>query len=144
MRAIKDWVAKRPEKAERQTNFPPVTGSLRKLTVCTAFALLERFDCTMERGNKSSLVADITSLRTRGFTANDLLEMVHRQGDPDLATGKDKLNFLVFGSPALRYILYQVSRTCYLNPLPTNQENFSRRTCPYQHNSGSFHAISRT
>lgn len=108
MSAIKDWYAKRPQGDEKQTNFSPVTGSLRKLTVCAASTLLECFDQTMGRMDKSSLVGDMTSLRSRGFNANHFIDMVLRKGDTSPPTGIDKLKFLAFGSPALRFILYQL------------------------------------
>lgn len=108
MQSIKDWVAKKTTEGDKPTNFPPITGSLRKLTVCAASTLLERFDRTMATVDRNSLVGDMTVLRNRGFNSNHFAEMVHRKGDPDLVTGKDKLTFLTFGSPALRFIFHQL------------------------------------
>lgn len=50
--------------------FPPVTGALRKLTVCSASSLLERFDSTMGRIGRDALVKDMSGLRNRGFNAH--------------------------------------------------------------------------
>ena len=117
MGAIKDWYKKKPEKSgEKQNNFPPVTGSLRKLTVCAASTLLERFDRTMGRIVRSSLVEDMSNLRNWGFNANHFMDMVLRKGNANPFTGLDRLNFLAFGSPALGFILYQL-HTYDLPPL---------------------------
>lgn len=93
---------------EKKTNSPPVTASLRNLTVCAASTLLERFDRTMEKMNRNWLVDSMTALRNQGFNAKHFVDMVLRKGDPRPLTGQQKLTFLTFGSPALRYLLHQL------------------------------------
>ena len=71
MAAIKEWCAARPRGEDKRKTFQPIIGSLRKFTVCSASTLLERFDMTMGRIGKNSLVGNMSGLRYRGF--NDLV-----------------------------------------------------------------------
>ena len=50
----------------------------------------------------------MTKLRTRGFNSHYLIDMVRRKRDPEPSNGLKKLLFLCFGSPVLRYLLYQL------------------------------------
>ena len=117
MAAIKEWCAARPKDKDNKDDqkFPPVTGELRKLTVCSASTLLERFDSTMRRIGRDSLVKNMSGLRLRGFNAHHFVEMVTRKGDPVRSTALDKLRLLTFGSPALRFVLHHIN-TCFNKP----------------------------
>ena len=123
MHAVKDWASQRPEKrSEKHNNFPLVTRALRKLTVCAASLLLERFDRTMEKIRRSSLVEDMTSLRHRGFNANHLKDIQLQKADSTPLTALKKLKFLIFGSPPFRFILHQI-HVYVLPALPTSKPN---------------------
>lgn len=50
----------------------------------------------------------MASLQTKSFNANHFLKMIHQEKDLNLATERDKLTFLVFGSLSLQYIFYQL------------------------------------
>lgn len=58
--------------------------------------------------DSNSLVPQMAILRTKGFNAHHFVSLVKRRGDAETSTGREKLQFLAFGSPALRYILHQV------------------------------------
>ena len=110
MQAIKNWYQKKKASntQSRPTNFPPVTGLLRRLTICAASPLLERFGQTMYYLHRSALAKDMANLRSRGFNANHIIDMVMRRGETYPMTGFEKLRFLTYGSPALRFILHQI------------------------------------
>lgn len=109
LHTIKQWASHRGKESEQKKhNFPPVTGSLRKLTMCAGSTLLDRFDHTMRKVGKSALVDDMSTLRTKCFNANHMVDMVLRKGDPLPSTGLEKLRFLTFGSPILRFLLHQI------------------------------------
>lgn len=114
------WSSISPPAGKKRNSFPPVTASLRKLTVCAASILLERFDRTMQKLNMDSLVHNMTALRSRGFHANDFVKMVLWKGDPTPLTGQQTLKFLTFGSPALRFILHQIHT--YVLPADPNDK----------------------
>lgn len=57
------------------------------------------------------------------FDAHHFIQFVKRRGDPDTYTGSEKLRFISYGSPILRYILYQIHT--YI--LPHNIMEKSRR-----------------
>jgi hypothetical protein len=48
-------------------------------------------------------------LRSRGFNAHHLIQMVKRTGDPSTLTGLEKLKFITFGTPILSYIFHQIN-----------------------------------
>lgn len=50
----------------------------------------------------------MTNLRYRGFNVNHFVDVVRRKGDLQLTTEIEKLKFLTFSSPALRFIYYQL------------------------------------
>lgn len=52
----------------------------------------------------------MAALRTKGFNAHHFVDLVKRKGDAETDTGREKLQFLTFGSPVLRYILHQVRK----------------------------------
>ena len=110
MQTIKNWYKKKrvANVSSQETNFPLITGSLRRLTICAASTLMERFNQTMHTLGRSALVEDMSNLRSRGFNANQTIDMVHQRGDVYPSNGFEKLRFLAKGSPALRFILYQV------------------------------------
>ena len=42
------------------------------------------------------------------MTAHHIINLVKREGDSDVTTGSEKLKFLTYGAPTMRYILYQI------------------------------------
>jgi Helicase conserved C-terminal domain len=105
--AIANWTSRESE-PETKRSFPAITGPLRHLTIAASSVLLDRFDRTMRKLGKRALVEDMNVLRSKGFNAHHFIELVQRLGDTDPNTGLEKLRFLAFGSPKLRYILFQI------------------------------------
>ncbi len=110
---LRDYAARRNNLAASHlgegSNFPSTTAPLRKLTVTASSVLLDRFDRTLSKVKKNTLVGDMAVLRSRGFNGHHFIHMVKRTGDPSTQTGLEKLRFLTFGSSDLRYILYQIN-----------------------------------
>ncbi|MCJ1426022.1 hypothetical protein MMC29_003924 [Sticta canariensis] len=76
----------------------------------------------MSKLHRSTLVKDMANLRSQGFNANHFIDMVLWKRDPSPTTGLEKVRFLTFGSPALRFILYQV-HTYVLPQISTQKPN---------------------
>lgn len=97
---VKSWVnvAAEPSKAKhQQKNFLPVVATLRKLMVTAASVLLDQIDRTLKKVGKTSLVTDMSVLRTKRFNAHHFIEMVKRAGDSTINTGREKVKFLAYG-----------------------------------------------
>lgn len=75
-------------------SFPPVTGPLRHLSIAASSVLLDRFDRTLRKLGKNTLVEDTKTLRPKGFNAHHFITLVKRAGDPETSTGLEKLRFL--------------------------------------------------
>ena len=56
----------------------------------------------------NTLVNDINRFRAKGVAANHIINPVKREGDSDVITGSEKLKFLTYCSPTMKYILYQI------------------------------------
>lgn len=58
----------------------------------------------------NTLVHSLNQFRAQNVTAHELIPLVRRRGDPDCKTGAEKLKFLTYGSPKLRYILEVINQ----------------------------------
>jgi hypothetical protein len=107
--AMRSWFnSEKERKLGEPKSFPAIMAPLRRLTVAASSVLLDRFETTLRACGRTGLVGDMSVLREKGFTAHNLVPMVKRPGDPETQTGVEYLRFLTFGSPKLRFILYQI------------------------------------
>ena len=117
MDALRKWSEKKtsednlsPPKARllKRKDFPATVTQSRFLTVNTSGILLDRFDRVLKGVSHDTLVDEIEQFRLKGLSAHSFLNLVVCPGDEPLDTGREKLAFLCYGSPKLRYIHYQI------------------------------------
>jgi hypothetical protein len=106
--AFKKWKSGDPSQPNAADTFPHVMAPLRHLTIASCSLLLSRLDRMLRKVGRNTLVDDITLFRTKGLSAHHIVDLVRRQGDPPVRTGMEKLRFLLYGAPTLRYILHQI------------------------------------
>ena len=92
----------------RAKSFPAIVKPLRHLTMISGSVLMDRFDRVVSKLGMSTLVGDMQKFRNLNLTAHHFIDIVKRPGDPPTNTGVEKLKFLSYGSPTLRYILSQI------------------------------------
>lgn len=106
---VKSWInvaANFSKTKHQQKNFPPVVAVLKKLMMTVASVLLDQFDQTLEKVSKTSLVTDMSILHIKGFNTHHFIKMIKRTKDLTTNTGQEKVKFLAYSSPVLRYIYY--------------------------------------
>lgn len=62
----------------------------------------------LQKIDQSTLVEEVNLFRAKGITAHHLISLVNRQGDMKKTSGLERLQFLTYDSPKMRYILYQI------------------------------------
>lgn len=92
--------------------FPNTTAPLRNLMIASSSLLLSRLDRTCQSKGIDTLVHSLNQFRAQQLTANEIIPLVRRRGDPACKTGAEKLQFLSYGSPKLRYILEVIHQYC--------------------------------
>ncbi|KAL8834745.1 MAG: hypothetical protein Q9170_003622 [Blastenia crenularia] len=92
----------------RQNKFPPITAHARRLAIIAKSTKLARFDYVMQKLGQKTLVEQMEGYRSVGHSAEWVVDMVLKPGDPHLTTRLQKLQFLSEGSPTLRFILSQI------------------------------------
>ena len=109
--AIKDWMYHGgPGKDKGDPNYyPNVTQHLRHMTLFTTSLLLGRFELVRSQMGYSTRADDIAKLRESGFNAHCFIKSVHRDGDGQYNTGEQRLAFMAYGSPKLRYLMSQIA-----------------------------------
>lgn len=114
VRAIKEWGGRKNKTVATfgagPDSFLNITALLRNLMIASSSLLLSRLDRTCQSMGSDTLVHTLNQFRLQNITAHQLIPLVRRRGDPDCQTGAQKLNFLTYGSPKLRYILEVVNQ----------------------------------
>lgn len=95
---------------ERSDSFSNITAPLRNLMIASSSLLLPRLDRSCQAMGINTLVHSLNQFRAQNVTAHELIPLVRRRGDPDCKTGAEKLKFLTYGSPKLRYILEVINQ----------------------------------
>lgn len=93
---------------KKGTSYPATTGPLRRLTITSKSTKLGRLDIRMKALGFDTLVRNMQEYRSKGHTADWLIQMTYADGDPPVETRAQKLQYLAEGSPTLRYIISQV------------------------------------
>jgi hypothetical protein len=83
--------------------------SLKKLIVTTFSILLNRFDRTLIKMNKNSLIDDMINLKNRKFNVHHLIFMMKRINDFVIEIDLKKIKYICFDSFKLRYILHLIN-----------------------------------
>ncbi|KAL8646787.1 MAG: hypothetical protein Q9210_005931 [Variospora velana] len=100
----------------RQHNFASVTAHSRRLTIGAKSTKLSRFDLVMQKLGHKTLVNDMEGYRAKGHTAEWIVTMTLRKGDPIPTTRLETISFLAEGSPTLRYVLRQIKEGGTIDP----------------------------
>jgi hypothetical protein len=90
-------------------NFSFTIVSFKKLIVTSFSILLNRFDRTLIRLNKNSLIDDMIVLRNREFNVHHLIFMMKRTDDFVIEIDLKKIKYICFDSFKLRYILHLIN-----------------------------------
>ena len=107
---------------KRAAKFPPITAHARRLAIGAKATKLSRFDRHMQKLGYKTIVQDMEGYRTKGHTAEWVVNMVRRKADPVPHTRLQRLQFLADGSPTLRYILHQIKELCLLAGQPLTKQ----------------------
>ena len=97
-----------PDKQGGKKIFP--TAPLRDLSILSTSVILARFQAFVKQAGKKTFVADVNRYRVRQYSANWLINATWREGDGPIRTRLERLEYLCFGSPTLRYLLYTIRR----------------------------------
>lgn len=103
---------------ERYSMLPEIGAALREMTVLTMSTLLIRFNLIAQRLGYSILVESLNIYRSRGFHGQHFIALVHRDTDPPIETGRQRLSFITQGSPKARFFLSEIKT--YVVGAPTD------------------------
>jgi hypothetical protein len=90
-------------------NFSFTIVFFKKLNVTSFSILLNRFDRTLIRLNKNSLIDDMIVLRNKEFNAHHLIFMMKKTDDSVIEIDLKKIRYICFDSFKLRYILHLIN-----------------------------------
>lgn len=108
MAAMKEYRSRKSDEDGKRESFPNVMASLRQLTIASASLILGRFDRTLRQMGFNTLVDDLNHFRAKNLGTREILALAKREGDAETNTGLEKLRFLTYGSPKLRFILHHI------------------------------------
>lgn len=104
--------------------FPNVMAPLRYLTIASCSLLLSRFDRTLRKIQLNTLMNDMNRFRAENITAIEILSIVKRPKGPNTETGFEKLQFLAFDAPKLRYIFHEIHTYVLPHTIKENGRKF--------------------
>lgn len=96
------------KKLKTNTIYP--TAALRDLSLLSFSILLSRFNHFVVGAGKKTLVNSLQGYRQKDFGGDWFINAVHRRGDLPISNRMEKLTFLCYGSPTLRYLFYLINK----------------------------------
>ena len=92
----------------QNTSFSAIIEPLWCLTMTSISVLVDQFDYTLQQLKLNTLMDNIARFCAKGLNTHHFINIVKRADDQNTDTGLEKMQFLIYDSSKLQYILYQL------------------------------------